>query len=67
MIKIHTLHIKGPWVNSSWFCTGVASIVSGIVVTGCGGIYLGKYIQLTQFSLQLTTKTYNTTIQLCWH
>lgn len=47
-IIIHTLHIKRPWINSSWFCTGVASIVSGIVVTGRGGIYLGKYVQLTR-------------------
>lgn len=35
-----TLHIEGGGVDGSWLRAGVSSIVSGVLVTRCGGVHL---------------------------
>lgn len=35
-----TLHIEGAGVDGSWLPAGVSSVVSGILVTRCGGVHL---------------------------
>lgn len=39
----NTLHIEGAGVDGSWLTAGISSIVSGILVTRCGGVHLRRY------------------------
>lgn len=47
MLK-HTLHIKRARVDSSWLSIGVSSIISGVVISRCGGIHLNRHANREQ-------------------
>lgn len=43
MVLKNTLHIEGAGVDGSWLTAGISSIVSGILVTRCGGVHLRRH------------------------
>ena len=54
-----TLHVEGARVDSSRLSTRISSIVSGVLVTRCGGIHLNKHAD----RMQLVHNFYNNTLE----
>lgn len=61
-----TLHIEGAGVDSSWLPAGVSSIVSGILVTRCGGVHLRTHANGEKLKSDAPTSNSLEQVQFQW-